>query len=134
MRSILKPNERLVYAGVTAIRAPDGNPLKGVPQYQIKPAHETDPISVVSLQMGERLIVAGTEHTEREAAQMRFAASMEGNTQSCADGKPLYIKEAIEKGGKETGLSLGEEKTCDLLIDDLVAIYTLQRRAMEGKG
>ena len=35
MSRLLKPNEKLVCVGLTALRAPDGTPLQGVPMYVI---------------------------------------------------------------------------------------------------
>ena len=42
MAQILKPHERLVCVGQTALRAPDGAPLPAVPLYRIVDAGEAD--------------------------------------------------------------------------------------------
>jgi len=57
MVELLKPHERLVYAGTTALRAPDGTPLESVPQYMIVSADEAEPASVAELREDERLCV-----------------------------------------------------------------------------
>ena len=65
----LKENERLVYAGKTALISPSGKPLPAVPQYIVVPADEADPALVVELKENEALIIIGSEHTDREAAE-----------------------------------------------------------------
>jgi hypothetical protein len=86
------------------------------------PADKADPASVAVLRENERLIMAGTLHTDRQAAEERFAAALEGRANPYADGTPLYIKEATENKNKN-GLSAGEIKACDLLVDELIAAF-----------
>ncbi|GHV18528.1 hypothetical protein FACS18949_04660 [Clostridia bacterium] len=96
----LGKNERLVYVGETALRAPDGGLLPAVPQYMIVPADNADPSAVVTLQENERLVMAGTVH----------------NRKTPSDVKTLYIKENAENVNASTGLSKAEERACDAII------------------
>jgi non-ribosomal peptide synthetase component F len=128
----LSPNERLVYAGRTALRAPDGKLLEGVPQYIILPVEKAAPASVVELQDGECLILAGTIHNDREAAEERFAAAKDGHACPRADGTPIYVKEAVENVNKKTGLSLAEEAACEPLIGELLASFAMTARKMKA--
>ena len=130
MKGLLKPSERLIEAGYIAIRAPDGRPLDRVQQYKIVAADETDPAADRSLEPGERLIMAGTEHTGRKAAEERYAAALEGYARRMADGTPLYVKEAGE-GGE---LTPGEKKACDWITGDFINLYAALRREAGGEG
>lgn len=94
----LRKNERLVYAGKTALRAPDGTPLPAVPQFIIVSADKTDPTRVTPLGKNERLILAGHMLNERKRAEERFAALKAGRKPPRQDiGAPLYIVEDKEK-------------------------------------
>lgn len=129
----LKENQRLVYAGETALRAPDGTPLPAVPQYMIVSVDEADPAFVAELQDNERLILAGTVHNERISAEERFAALKAGQAQPPrAAGIPLYIKEDAENINPKTRLSESEEKACEPLIGDLVSAFSVQMRKMKA--
>jgi len=111
VNGLLQPNERLVCVGKTALRAPDGTPLEGVPQYMIVQADKADPAAVEALRENERLIVAGTVHTDHRAAEARFAALQAGREyQPPEDGTPLYIIEPAENVNRKTRLSAAEEK------------------------
>ena len=134
MATFLKPGEILIQAGATALRAPDGKRLEAVPQYiiaGIDPGAASGDVAaytVATLQAGEHLVTVGTVHSAREAAEARYAAALAGRANPCADGTPLYIKEAAANMGK-SGLSKSEEKTADELIDDLITIYTQVQEA-----
>jgi hypothetical protein len=104
---MLGKNERLVYAGNTALRAPDGRLLPAVPQYMIVPADDVDPASAVALQKDERLVMVGSVHSRT----------------SPSDVKMLYIKEAAGNVNKSTGLSTAEENACNSIIPDLAAAF-----------
>ena len=52
MAQILKPNERIVCVGQTALRAPDGTPLPAVPLYKIVDVGEAH-IDTAGLSVGE---------------------------------------------------------------------------------
>lgn len=134
----LKKNQRLVYAGETALRAPDGTPLPTVPQYMIVSAEQADPACVVELQDNERLIVAGTIHNDKKTAEERFAALKAGQAQAArADVTPLYIKESAENISPKSRMSEGEEKACEPLIADLLSAFAGQARklkALERQG
>lgn len=134
----LKENQRLVYAGETALRAPDGTPLPAVTQYMIVSAEEADPAFIAELSENERLILTGTVHKERKSAEERFAALKAGQAQPpSAAGVPLYIKEDAENINPKTRLSESEEKACEPLIGDLVSAFAAQMRrvkALERQG
>ena len=134
MIGLLQPNERLVHAGQTALRAPDGTPLENVPQYMIVPADEADPASVVELKDSECLVVAGTVHNARKAAEDRFAAAKVGHACPCADGTLLYIKDAASYVDKRTGLSAGEEKACEALVGDMLAAFAIYERRLRAQN
>lgn len=134
----LKKNQRLIYAGETALRAPDGSPLPAVPQYMIVTVDEADPACVVELQKNETLVVAGTVHNDKKTAEERFAALKAGREQAArADGIPLYIKEDAENINPKTRLSESEEKACEPLIGDLLTEFSIQvrkKKALERQG
>ncbi len=138
MIKLLNDNQRLVYAGETALRAPDGTPLPSVPQYMIVSADEADPTCVVELKENERLIVVGTIHNGKKAAEERFAALKMGQVQTAKkDCTPLYIKENANNINPKSRMSVGEEKACEPLIEDLVSVFASQMRelkASERKG
>jgi len=123
MTEFLQQHERIVYAGKTALRAPDGTPLEAVPQYMIVSVDEADPASVCVLRENDRLVMVGTVHADRRAAEERYAAMLEGRACPRADGVPIYIKESAENINAKSGLSLEEEKACKPLVDDLVAAF-----------
>ena len=85
MITFLKPNERLICAGMTAFRAPDGKPLEAAPQYIIVPADKADVARTVELRGNERLIAAGTIHSDRKAAEDRYAEALAGRAKPRAD-------------------------------------------------
>jgi hypothetical protein len=127
---IINNDERLVYAGTVALRAPNGIPLPAVPQYMIIPANEADPSDFVELHTNERLVLCGMIHTDIEKARERFAA---GESQlSTERGKPLYFKELAENINKKSGLPKGGEKAIDLLIDDIVEAFGRDMRKIKA--
>ena len=134
----LKDDERLVYAGQTALRAPNGALLPAVPQYRIVPAEEADPACVVDLKDDERLVMVGTIHNDKKAAEERFAALKKGREcPPLAHGIPLYVKERAENINPKTHLSAGEEQACEPLIKDLVSAFAAHMRevkALERQG
>jgi hypothetical protein len=121
----LKENERLVYAGNTALRAPDGTPLNSVPQYMIVPEDEADPAAVKGIRENERLVPIGIVCTNKKQAEERFAAIKAGRTPPPREStKTLYIKEDAAKINPKTGLSQAEEKAIDpLIIEDFLAVF-----------
>jgi hypothetical protein len=92
----LKKNERLVFAGNAALRAPDGTPLPSVPQFVIVGVDEATG-SVAELKDNERLILAGRVFTDKQRAEERFAALKAGREQPPREvGTPLYVVEDAE--------------------------------------
>lgn len=129
----LNKNERLVYAGETALRAPDGTPLPTVPQYMIVPAEQADPALITELKDNERLVWAGTVDNNRKRAEERFAALKAGEKPPPrTNGVSLYIKEDVKNINPKTHLSESEEKACDPLIEDLVSAFAAQMRQMKA--
>lgn len=135
---ILNENERLVFAGNIALRAPNGAELPAVPQYRIVRAGEPAAGSAVELKDTERLITVGSVHTERETAEERFAALKAGQAQGPrADGEPLYIIESAANINPKTRLSEGEEKAIEPLLEDLLSTFAMQmrkRKALERQA
>lgn len=123
----LKKGERLVYAGETALRAPDGTLLNAVPQYMIVPESEADPSAVKGMKENERLVPIGTVG-ERKRAEERFAALKAGKTPPPRENiTTLYIKEEVTKINPKTRLSQAEEQAIDpLIIEDFTAIFLAQ--------
>ena len=125
MITTLKPNERLVPAGETAFRAPDGTPLPGEPQYTI--ADGTEPAAAaVALQADERLVMVGSVHTDRKASMARYELAKAGKNRPTFDGRALYVKEAVCGGDKPGGLSAAGRKVCDGLVGDLLSEFIAQ--------
>jgi len=130
MAEILKPGERLIYAGCAALRAPDGTRISAVPQYIIAPAGETGPYCTEELRDNERLVMVGTEHCERKSAEERYAAELAGRPMPPqADGKPLYIKVRESEVDQRTALSEGEK---ELYSDFAVALLPKFKQYMDG--
>ena len=130
----LPKNYRLVRAGTTAFRSHIGELLPAVPQYRIVPAEEADPALTAVLQDDEALVMAGTIHTDKKAAEERFAALKAGRECDThkEHGTPLYIKENMSNINPQTHLSSGEEKACEPLISDLVEEFARQTREAEA--
>lgn len=125
----LKKNERLVYAGDTALRAPNGTPLPSVPQFVIVTAPPQG-APVTEIEKTERLILAGRVYPEKKHAEERFAALKAGR--ECppkeAGGIPLYVVEDAEKFNK-AGFMPGDEKINAELAAELTDIFAFQMRA-----
>ncbi len=121
----LKKNERLVYAGETALRAPDGTPLPSVPQFVIVGVDEAAG-GVVELQKNERLILAGRVFNQKKRAEERFAALKAGREQPPREvGTPLYVIENVET------LNQNEREQESLNADiakDITALFSLHMR------
>ena len=125
----LRKNQRLVYAGEAALRAPDGTAIHSIPQYKIVSADEADPNCIADLQDGERLVLAGVVHNDREAAQERFAALKAGTANPPKiSGTPLYIKVSGASISTKSHLSKEEEKACDFIVSDLMDIFSAAMR------
>jgi hypothetical protein len=110
---VLGKNERLVYAGEIALRAPDGRVLPAVPQYEIVIADNADPANTANtaaLQENERLVMVGTVHSRKTPS----------------DVKPLYIKELAENVSAATGLTRADERACNAIVPNWAD--ALQRR------
>lgn len=122
----LKKNERLVFAGNTALRAPDGTPLPSVPQFVIIGVDEAAAGGVVELQKNERLILAGRVFNEKQRAEERFAALKAGREQPPREvGTPLYIIEDVEN------LNQNEQEQESINADlakDITALFSLYMR------
>lgn len=126
----LKQNERLAYAGEAVLRTAGGSPFDSIPQYIIV-SGSVDSVAI-PLRKNEQLTMIGTLHTGREAAEARFAAMLEGRAQPQADGIPLYAKETVESADKTNGLSADERKICDSLVDELIAVFSMQKDQIEA--
>ena len=113
---VLTKNERLVFAGTAALRAPDGSLLPAVPQYMIVDASKADPAKTATLRKGERLVQAGSVHS-RGARQKT---------------SKLFIKETAENIGRSTGLTQTEEKTCDTIVADMLAAFAAIMNLNQG--
>lgn len=130
---VLKPNQKLVYAGTAELRAPNGTPLQSVPQYMIVSETVAEPSRVVELHPNECLVVAGSLNTNRKSAKERFADLKSGReAKSDDDSIPLYIKESLDNMNVKTRLSNVEEEVCDLLIGDLVSEFSRQMRKLKS--
>jgi hypothetical protein len=124
----LKKNERLIFAGHTALRAPDGTPLPAVPQFVIVSAEEANPAHVTPLGKNERLILAGRVFTDRKRAEERFAALKAGHeAPPREEGTPLYVVEDKEN------LHINDEEQKALALDiarDITALFSLHMRRL----
>lgn len=135
----LKKNERLVYAGNTALRAPDGTPLSAVPQYMIVPVDEAEPANIVELGDNERLVYGGRVFNNKRAAEERFAALKAGQTQSRRDiGTPLYFIEDAANIDPKTGRTYESEKIIATMAKEFTEVFAVQKRreqalAKQGK-
>ncbi len=131
--TLLKEGERLIYAGETALRAPNGTPLPSVPQFMIIPSAEADPAAAVTLKADERLVLTGTIHNERKTAEERFAALKAGR-EKCpvADGIPLYTIEDAVNINPKTRLSSAEEQSIEPLIGDMLEAFATQMRKIKA--
>ncbi|GHV35797.1 hypothetical protein FACS18949_14470 [Clostridia bacterium] len=129
----LKENERLVYAGKTALRAPDGTPLPAVPQYMIVPIGAPAAAHAVELADNERLILAGRVYHEKQTAEERFSAlKARWEQPPREDGTPLYIKEGAENVNPKTGQTSKTEKAINALATDLLATFAVQMRKIKA--
>ena len=94
----LKENECLVYAGDAVLRSPSGEALPAVNQYTVVTVDNADPDMIVNLKEGESLVIIGSEHNERGAAEKRFEALKRQRAKNPpkGDGKYLYVKDSSE--------------------------------------
>ena len=123
-RSIKKVE--LVEAGVAAVRDSDGNHVDEAQLFAVVPGESDE---AVPLEKNERLVMVATVHNNRREAEERFIAARAGKPRSCPDGTPLYVKEA--SSGPE-GLTAGEQKVCNEIVSDLLAIYAQQREELKA--
>lgn len=134
----LKKNQKLVYAGETALRAPDGTPLPSVPQYMIVNVEEADPAAVATVKKNDRIILAGRIFNHKQKAEERFAAMKAGREiPPKEENIPLYILTDAENVNPKTGLLYETEKACALAAKDLAALIAIQKRkekALERQG
>ena len=134
----LEKNERLVYAGEIALRAPNGTPLPAVPQYIIVPVEQADPATVAEVGENERLVYGGRVFTDRQRAEERFAALKAGREQPPREvGTPLYLIEGVENIDPKTGRTHESEKIIKTMSKEFSEIYALQMRkekALERQG
>ncbi|MDR1668811.1 MAG: hypothetical protein LBR76_02495 [Oscillospiraceae bacterium] len=125
----LKPNERLIFAGNAALRAPDGTPLPAVPQFMVVQADEADPASVIQVGENERLILAGHMLTDRKRAEERYAALKAGKEAPPPEiGTPLYMI------ADKDGFNANEEEQNAINADiakDIARLFGLHMRRIE---
>lgn len=84
------------------------------------------------LKANERLVLVGTVHADRKAAETRFAEAMAGRSHPRGDGKPLYAKEVVSEHGNLSGLTAGERKMCDAIISDFIALFAMHKEHDKG--
>lgn len=134
----LKNNERLVFAGNTELRAPNGELLPSVPQFVIRNAAEINPADATTLQRGEGLIIAGHAFNEKKKAEERFAALKAGREAPPKEnGIPLYVVEDLENLNPKTGLTEEQEYAYAALMGEISTLFSLYVRKMrlaERKG
>ncbi|MCL2356608.1 MAG: hypothetical protein FWC70_05530 [Defluviitaleaceae bacterium] len=125
----LKKGELLVYAGDTALRAPNGTLLPSVPQFVILTAADP-PAAATPLKKTERLIMAGQVFHEKKRAEERFAALKAGRESPPkeAGGTPLYVVEDA-KNFNSAGFTSEDEKANAALAAELTSIFAFQMRA-----
>ena len=134
----LKKNERLVYAGQTALRAPDGTPQPSAPQFIIVSFEEADPAAVTTLQGNERVVLAGRVFHEKQKAEERFAALKAGReVPPKEESIPFYVVLDAEDLNPKTGVPLETCKALRLAGKDLaglIALHKRMERAAEKQG
>ena len=120
----LKKNERLVFAGNAALRAPGGEQLPSVPQYVIVKFDEADG-DVVELKNNERLILAGHVFTDKQRAEERFAALKAGRKPPPQEtGTPIYVIEDSE----DLSISRKQENLNADIAKNIKALFSLHMR------
>jgi len=133
MAIMLKENERLVYAGTVALRAPNGEPLPAVARYMIVPVDEADPACVVELKDNERLVLGGQIFTDRKRAEERFAALKAGREQPPREvGTPLYFIENAANINPKTECTYESDKIIETMSKELAEIYALHIRRKQA--
>ena len=134
----LKKNERLVYAGETALRAPDGSLLPSVPQYVIVSLEEADPAAVAKIKSNERIVLAGRVYNHKLKAEERFAAMKAGRkVPPKEESTPLYILLDKAQVNPKTGAPWETSGALRLLGKDLAGLIAMQKRkerALEKQG
>lgn len=125
----LKDNERLVFAGTVALRAPDGTPLPAVPQYMIVPVDEADPALITDIKENERLVYGGRIFNEKKRAEERFAALKAGREQPPREvGIPLYFKENVANINPKTERTYESDKIIETLSKEFAEMFFMQIR------
>lgn len=130
----LKKGERLVYAGDTALRAPNGKLLPSVPQFVIVSATEMPPNArVADLQKTERPVLVGRVYNEKQSAEERFAALKAGREPppEKVDGVPLYVVEDAANINKKTGLTQDQEAIHTGIAKEISRVFSLHARKMK---
>ena len=125
-----KNNERLILAGQMPLRAPNGEVLSSVPVYKIV---SVDCPDGEQLKPNERLVFVGTEES-KAAAEERFNAIVAGKKPPKSSATKLYIKEPANNPSDDSGLTEGEKRVLEPLIDDLLDIFSAamqEREALE---
>lgn len=127
----LNQDQRLVYAGRTKLRNPDGTALS-VPHYMIVPADSADPNRTVELHDTECLVQIGIIHNDKKSAEKRFEDLKAGREPRVInDAMPLYIKESIENINPKTNLSMDEEEIYNQFAKYLASELSRQMEDME---
>ena len=136
MAIILNENERLLFAQMSALRAPDGTPLPAEPLYIIVDASAADPALIVELKENERLILAGVMLNDMQSARERYAALQKGQEPPPHEKSvPLYKIIPASAIDRKTQMTEGERKMCDSAADafiDVLRKYTKSGGVLPG--
>lgn len=126
---ILRPNERFIYAGEIALRAPNGAPLPAVSQYMIVNSDAADPALLADAQDNERFVMAGLLFKGKQKAEERFAALKVGRKPPPPEkGTPLYIKESAANINPKTEQTPDGELVIKLLAAEFAELLAFQMR------
>ena len=125
----LKENERLVYAGDAALRAPNGTPLPTVPQFVIATIDPNTPAHIAIVGDNERVVLAGRVLYNKQSAEERFAAMKAGREiPPKEESAPIYIITDAENIDKKTGLPFETGKALFAAGKELAALISIQQR------
>ena len=125
----LKKGEALVYAGETALRAPDGTLLPSVPQFVIAAIDTAAPARVATVGKNERVVLAGHIYRHKQNAEERFAAMKAGRKVPPKEEKTaIYIITDAENIHPKTGLPIETGKALYAAGKDLAALISIQQR------
>lgn len=128
----LKPNEKLVFDGYAALRAPDGKLIENIPQYIIT----TENLESVEVNKNEAIVLAGirtTRGAKQKICDCYTEAILDGLKPKMPDNctEELFIKVDKSEISKKSQLTEREETSCREIVSFMAKKFNQTTKEME---